>query len=98
MSSANPGPMWCTRRSENRFTVLLPSAAGAAAAVVNEGVWQWAQPIWLNRLRPFLVDVVAGAGVGGAEKRMKFVNCETSLIIFTGLVSSKLMTSSVTGL
>ena len=24
--------------------------AGAAAAVVNEGVWQWAQPIWLNRL------------------------------------------------
>ena len=46
MPSARPRPMWWTRRSENKFTVWLDSAAlgwveeplATILAVVNEGV------------------------------------------------------------
>jgi hypothetical protein len=37
--------------------------------VVSLGVWQSEQPIDENRAAPFCVDDVAGAGVGGAERR-----------------------------
>ena len=42
--------------------------------VVNEGVWQWTQPIFANMLRPFSLDVVAGAGVGGVGIRSELAN------------------------
>src|SRR6201984_2979928 len=79
MPSARPLPMWWTRRSEKRFTVWLESAALGLVAeplaiilpVVNEGVWQWAQPTFVKVARPFTVDGVSGAGVGGANMRMK---------------------------
>src|SRR5437879_13188750 len=78
MPSARPLPMWWTRRSEKRFTVWLESAALGFVAeplaiilpVVNEGVWQWTQPIFAKTARPFTVDGVSGAGVGGARMRM----------------------------
>src|SRR5215471_11356333 len=38
------------------------------------GVWQIPQPIWSNTALPLVVDAVAGAGIGGAESRMKLVN------------------------
>ena len=39
--------------------------------VVKVEVWHKAQPTPLNRLAPFLAEADIGAGVGGAESRMK---------------------------
>src|SRR5713101_218508 len=84
--SASPLPMWWTRRSEKRFTVWLESAAlgfveeplAIILPVVNEGVWQWTQPIFAKMARPFTVDGVSGAEVGGASIRMKLANASVS--------------------
>ena len=46
--------------------------------MVNEGVWQWAQPTLVKAARPFTVDGVSGAGVGGASMRMKLANASMS--------------------
>src|ERR1700676_5305478 len=86
MPSARPLPMWWTRRSEKRYTGLLESAAlglveeplAIILPVVNEGVWQWIQPVFTNKARPFMVDGVSGAGVGGASSRMKLANASIS--------------------
>src|SRR6266436_4087447 len=86
MPSARPLPMWWTRRSEKRFTVWLESAAlgfveeplAIMLPVVNGGVWQWTQPIFTKLARPFTVDGVSGAGVGGANIRMKSANASMS--------------------
>ncbi|SPE23383.1 hypothetical protein SBA2_1210002 [Acidobacteriia bacterium SbA2] len=68
-----------------RFTVWLESAALgfveeplAILPVVNEGVWQWTQPIFAKMVRPFTVDGVPGAGVGGASIRMKSAKASMS--------------------
>src|ERR1700687_6509629 len=74
MPSARSLPMWWTRRSDQRFTVWLESAAlglveeplAIILPVVNEGVWQWAQPTFVKVARPFTVDGASGAGGGGA--------------------------------
>src|SRR5271163_2005410 len=55
---------------EEPLAIILP--------VVSEGVWHWAQPISANVLRPFSLDGVAGAGVGGASIRMKSANASMS--------------------
>src|SRR5580692_12226169 len=39
--------------------------------VERVGEWQRLQPIALNWAAPFNVDAVEGAGVGGAERRLK---------------------------
>src|SRR5579884_1642144 len=39
--------------------------------VVSEGVWHRAQPMLLKRFEPFCAEADIGAGVGGAESRMK---------------------------
>src|ERR1700758_538393 len=86
MPSARPLPMWWTRRSEKRFTVWLESAAlglveeplAIILPVVSEGVWQWAQPTFVKVARPFTVDGVSGAGVGGANMRMKLEKASMS--------------------
>src|SRR6202140_5112330 len=86
MPSARPLPMWWTRRSEKRFTVWLESAAlglieeplAIILLVVNEGVWQWAQPTFVKVARPFTVEGVSGAGVGGANMRMKLAKASMS--------------------
>src|SRR5207249_10454189 len=88
MPSARPLPMLWTRRSEKRFTGRLDSAAlgfvdeplAIALPVVSEGVWQKAQPTFAKMARPFAVDGVSGAGVGGASIRMKLANASTSEI------------------
>ena len=46
--------------------------------MVNEGVWQWIQPILAKVARPFSLDGVAGAGVGGASIRMKLAKASMS--------------------
>src|SRR5271165_6736394 len=112
MPSARPLPMWWTRRSEKRFAVWPESAAlglveeplAIIVAVVNEGVWQWAQPIPAKVPRPFSLDGVAGAGVGGANIRMKLANPSMSemtavfeLPVVVGVVV-KLSVSSGVGL
>ena len=61
------------------MTGLLSSAPLDDFPVMSVGVWHSAQPIWLNRLEPLEVESVAGAGVGGAKKRMKIANFTTSL-------------------
>jgi hypothetical protein len=48
------------------------------APVANEGVWQWTQPIFANVARPFSLDRVAVAGVGGASMRIKLANASMS--------------------
>ena len=48
------------------------------APVVKDGVWQWAQPIFAKRARPFSVVGVEGAGVGGASILMKLANASMS--------------------
>src|SRR5260370_41295647 len=86
MPSARPLPMWWTRTSEKRFAVWLESAAlgfveeplAIILPVVNEGVWQWTQPILAKMARPFRVDGVSGAGGGGANIRMKSANAAMS--------------------
>src|SRR5580704_12902765 len=84
--SASPLPMWCTSRSEKRFAVCLESAAlglveeplAIIAPVVKDGVWQWTHPTCANKSRPFSLDGVGGAGVGGASMRMKLENASIS--------------------
>src|ERR1700730_16151774 len=79
MPSARPLPMWWTRTSEKRFAVWFESAAlgfveeplAIILPVVNDGVWQWTQPIFAKMALPFTVGGVLGAGVGGASIRMK---------------------------
>src|ERR1700675_5132837 len=79
MPSARPLPMWWTRRSEKRFTGRLESAAlglveeplAIILLVVNEGVWQCAQPIAAKLARPSPGDGGAGGGAGGATTRVK---------------------------
>lgn len=74
--------MWCTSRSEKRFTVWFESAAlglvGEPLAIVvpvlNDGVWQCPQPTRSNSARPFSLESVGGAGEGGASMRMKLAN------------------------
>src|SRR5262249_17352962 len=86
MPSARPIPIWWTRISEKRFTVWLESAAlgiveeplAIILPVINEGLWQWIQPIFAKVARPFQVDGVAGAGVGRASIRMKLANASMS--------------------
>src|SRR6202521_1723541 len=86
MPSARTLPMWWTRRSEKRFTGWLDSGQlglfdeplAIALPVVNEGVWQIAQPTIAKTARPFTVDGVSGAGVGGASIRMKSANASMS--------------------
>src|SRR5579863_7900086 len=86
MPSARPSPMWCTSRSEKRLAVWWERAALGLVAeplaiivpVVNDGVWQCAHPTLANRSRPFSLDGVEGAGVGGASIRMKFENASMS--------------------
>ena len=78
--------MWWTSRSEKRFTGWLESAAlglvedplAIILPVVNDGVWQWTQPTFAKMARPFTVDGVLGAGVGGASIRMKSANASMS--------------------
>src|SRR5438270_3403895 len=79
MPSARPLPMWWTSRSDQRCAVWFERAAlgtveeplAIILPVVNEGVWQWAQPIFMKVARPFEREGVSGAGVGGASMRMK---------------------------
>src|SRR5215469_1304432 len=49
-------------------------------AVVSEGVWQCAHPIRTKTARPFTVEGVSGAGIGGASIRMKFAKASISEI------------------
>src|SRR5258708_6099468 len=86
MPSANRSPMLCTRRSDQRFTGWLDSARlgrvddplAIALPVVNDCVWQKTQPVVANAARPFTMDGVSGAGVGGASIRMKSANASPS--------------------
>jgi hypothetical protein len=48
--------------------------------VVNEGVWHCTHPTFANKSRPFSLDTVGGAGVGGASNRMKLANTSMSEI------------------
>ena len=57
---------------------LVEEPLAIFAPVVNEGVWQWTQPIFAKVARPFSLDGVAGAGVGGASIRMKLANASMS--------------------
>src|SRR5579862_3488256 len=70
--SARPGPMWCTMRSEYRLIVILPSPGREVAGVVNDVVWQYTQPALVNCVLPFLVELVAVAGVGGESHCVKY--------------------------
>src|SRR6516225_9263958 len=86
MPSARLLPMWWTRRSDQRCAVWFDRAAlgtveeplAIILPVVNEAVWQWAQPTFVKAARPFTIDVVSGAGVGGASMRMKLANASMS--------------------
>src|SRR5580704_14427839 len=86
MPTARSLPIWWTSRSEKRFTGWLESAAlglveeplAIVLPVVKEGVWQWAQPAFAKTARPFTMDGVSGAGVGGASIRMKPANASMS--------------------
>ena len=78
--------MWWRRTSEKRFAVWLESAAlglveeplAIILPVINDGVWQWTQPIVVKTARPFIVDGVSDAGAGGASIRMKSANASMS--------------------
>ena len=41
-------------------------------------MWQCAQPTLVKVARPFTMDGVSGAGVGGANMRMKLLNASVS--------------------
>src|SRR5690348_17266956 len=85
MSSANPGPMLCTRRSEYRLTGFLRSAATLAFPVYSVGVWQSAQPTLPKSWPPLQIDDVppgwSADGCGGARNRMKKANRSIALIV-----------------
>src|SRR6516165_7413762 len=78
--------MWCSSRSEKRFTVWLERAVLGTVAdplaiilpVVSDGVWQRAQPIIPKAARPLTIEGVSGAGAGGANIRIKFANASMS--------------------
>lgn len=80
--------MWWTRRSDHRCAVWFDNATEGTVEeplaiilpVVNEGVWQWAQPTLMKAARPFAIEGVSGAGVGGASMRMKLANASMSEI------------------
>jgi hypothetical protein len=55
---------------EEPLAIILP--------VVNDGVWQWTQPILAKVSRLLSLDGVEGAGVGGASIRMKLANASMS--------------------
>src|SRR4029077_1317322 len=79
-------PMLCTSRSENRLACWCDRALlgwlyeplGIRAPVSIEGVWHRAQPTPANTWLPRCEEAVAGAGVGGAIRRMKLANASTS--------------------
>jgi len=48
------------------------------APVIIDGVWHRAQPTLANSALPRWLDAVAGAGAGGAIRRMKLANASTS--------------------
>ena len=48
------------------------------AAVVRFTEWHSEQPTLTNRFDPLLVDCVGGAGVAGADRRMKSAKLATS--------------------
>src|SRR5438105_731205 len=100
MSSARPGPILCSAMSENRFTLVLRSAAIGESPDVIVGVWQWAQPTVVKRARPDVIEYappgVVDEGVGGARKRMKSLNFSMELVASTGLAASRSATSFAT--
>jgi len=49
-----------------------------ALPVVNDGVWQWMQPILAKVARPFSLEGVEGAGAGGANIRIKSAKASMS--------------------
>jgi hypothetical protein len=55
---------------------LVEEPLAIFAPVVNEGVWQWTQPILAKVTRPFSLDGVASAG--GASIRMKLAKASIS--------------------
>jgi len=59
---------------------LVDEPLAIALPVVSEGVWQKAHPTFTKMARPFAVDGVSGAGVGGASIRMKLANASMSEI------------------
>src|SRR5436305_1246135 len=86
--------------SLKRFAVALPRlGVNADAVVVSDAVWQRAQPMELNRLRPFAIDVAPPGtvvdGVGGARRRMNIANCTVSLNVATDVVLKFVWSSGV---
>src|SRR5262245_34223942 len=85
MSSASPGPMLCTRRSEYRLTGFFRSAATLAFPVYSVGVWQYAQPTLPKSWPPLLMDDLPPGwsvdGCWGARNRMKNANRSIALIV-----------------
>src|SRR5437899_9717515 len=83
MSSASPGPMLWSRRSEKRLARTLASAATVESPVFNVGVWQSAHPTLTNSERPLLIEVAPPGmfveGVGGARNRWKKANFSIAL-------------------
>src|SRR6267142_740924 len=94
MSSASPGPIWWSARSEYSAAVFRASAVTEALGLVwSCGVWQSAQPRFVNWLRPRLIEnddalVKLDTGVGGARKRWKFPKLSMALIWPTLAVTS----------
>src|SRR5258708_38146224 len=73
------------------------------AAVGRLGEWQFAQLMLVNSDCPFWADADSGAGVGGAERRMKIVKLLTSDPVWTAVpvvppLTVKLVESSGVGL
>jgi len=66
------------RRLQSAALGLVEEPLAIFAPVVNEGLWQWTQPIFAKVARPFVLDGVAGAGVGGASMRMKAAKASIS--------------------
>src|SRR5215475_14577564 len=92
MSSARPGPMAWSARSENRFAVWLDRAPTVLLAEVrSDGVWQRWQPTSLNRWRPRSMENLdtlpnpLDAGAGGARNRWKLakLSIELSVEVFS---------------
>src|SRR5258708_36562459 len=94
--------MWGSSGSEYRCTGWSDRAAlgdvdeplAIALLVLSIGVWQCAQPASSKTARPFEVDGVSGAGVGGASIRMKLVKASTSEITAVGVAPGAKLTVS----